>query len=118
LLVKTIGPELRRFPTLNDLAYNEVEVLIEKKNGQVYFPYGWQELSNIYDLKYGGEVTLINACPSRYVIKVKDRYGEEIKYPVEEPLLSLKLNRDLFQKNGLKISCPSKKKWIEDIVDR
>jgi hypothetical protein len=29
LLVETLGPELRRFATLNDLAYNEIEVLIE-----------------------------------------------------------------------------------------
>jgi hypothetical protein len=80
----------------NDPAYNEIEVLVEKKNDSVCFTHGWIELSGLYNLKHGGAVTLVNVEASRFVIQVKDRYGEEINYPRHVPPMSFKLNRDLF----------------------
>jgi hypothetical protein len=96
LMVDTIGCELSRFAVLNDPAYNEIEVLVEKIGDSVCFSQGWLELNGMYDLKYGGSVTLVNVQPSRFVIQVKDRYGEEINYPHHVPPMSLRLNHDLF----------------------
>jgi len=68
LLVDTVGPALRRIAVLNDPCYNEIEVVIEKLNGRFCFAHGWSELNSLYNLRYGGIVTLINVLPSRYVI--------------------------------------------------
>jgi len=81
---------------LNDPCYNEIEVVVEKLNGRFCFTHRWSELISLYNLKYGGAITLINVMPSRFVIQVKDRYGEEIPYPTKTPPLCLKLNRDMF----------------------
>jgi len=82
------GTELRRFATLNDPAYNRIEVIVEKKGDQLCFSHGWMELNKLYDLKYGAAVTLINVKPSRFVIQIKDRFGEEIEYPkYDQPML-------------------------------
>lgn len=96
LMVDTIGYDLSSFAVLNDPAYNEIEVLVDKIDGRVCFSQGWPELKALYDLKNGGAITLVNVQPSRFVIQVKDRYGEEVKYPHHEPPMSLKLNHDLF----------------------
>lgn len=95
-MVETLGADFRRFALLNDPAHNVIEVVIEKKNGKFCFTHGWGELGSLYDIQYGAEVTLVNVCPSRYVIQVKDRYGEEISYPKQVLSFSLKLNRELF----------------------
>jgi len=87
---------LRRFAVLNDPCYNEIEVVVEKLNGRFCFTHRWSELNSLYNLKYGGAITLINVMPSRFVIQVKDRYGEEIPYPTTTPPLCLKLNPDMF----------------------
>jgi len=34
LLVETLGSRLRQFATLSNPAYNEIEVLVEKRNNQ------------------------------------------------------------------------------------
>jgi len=96
IMVETLGHELSRFVVLNDSAYNEIEVLVEQIDGRVCFSQGWLELNAMYDLKHGGAVTLVNVQPSRFVIKVKDRYGEEISCPHHDPPMSFKFNRELF----------------------
>jgi hypothetical protein len=58
--VDTLGSELRRFATLSDPMYNEIEVIVEKRNGQVCFTHGWGDLNEIYGLKHGAVVTLIS----------------------------------------------------------
>ena len=96
LMVETVGSELGSFVVLNDPAYNEIEVLVEKKDGGVCFSAGWQQLKSLYDLQHGGMVTLVHVQASRFVIQVKDRYGEEIKYPHHVPQMSCKLDHDMF----------------------
>jgi hypothetical protein len=54
----TLGSELRRFATLSDQRYNEIEVIVEKRNGQVCFTHGWGNLNEIYGLKHSAVVTL------------------------------------------------------------
>lgn len=94
--METLGRELRRFAVLNDHVFNQVEVVIEQKNGRLCITHGWHELNKLYDLKWGVVVTIISAQPSRFVMQVKNQYGEEIKYPDHTPLLFLKLNRAMF----------------------
>jgi hypothetical protein len=87
---------LWRFAVLNDPVFNQVEVVIEQKNGRLCITHGWHKLNKLYDLKWGAVVTIISVQPSRFVVQVKNRYGEEIKYPVHTPPLFLKLNRVMF----------------------
>lgn len=94
--METLGPELWRFAVLNDLVFNQVEVVIEQKNGRLCITHGWHELNKLYDLKWGAVVIIISVQPSRFVMHVRNRYGEEIKYPVHTPPLFLKLNRAIF----------------------
>jgi hypothetical protein len=72
-------------------------VLIEKKkNGRYCFTHGWLELNNVYQLKHGGSVTLVVVHPNRFVMKIKDRYNEEINYPKHSPPLFLRLKHEMF----------------------
>jgi hypothetical protein len=91
-----MGSELSRFAVLNDPAYNEIEVLIEKVYDRFCFSHGWPELNGLYNLKHGAAVNLVYVQANRFVIQVKDRYEEEINYPSHNPPMSLRLNRDVF----------------------
>ena len=91
-----MGSNLSRFAVLNDPGYNEIEVFVEKIYSHFCFSHGWPELNGLYNLKHGVAVTLVNVQANRFVIQVKDRYGEEINYPKTNPPMSLRLNRDLF----------------------
>lgn len=76
--------------------FNQVKVVIGQKNGRLCITHGWHELNKLYDLKWGAVVTIIAVQPSRFVMLVKNRYREEIKYPVHTPPLYLKLNLAMF----------------------
>lgn len=55
---------------LRDPNINEFEVKVEKKNGRVYFTYGWSMLKNIYKVLAGGWMTIIFANRNLFLIRV------------------------------------------------
>lgn len=69
---------------------------MRKKSDYMCFSPGWPEFNTEYNLTHGASVTMVSIQPSRWVIQVKDRYGDEIKYPRNAPPLFLRLNRDIF----------------------
>lgn len=72
-------------------------MIVEKRNGQVCFTHGWGDLSEIYGLKHGAAVSLINVHPyAKFVIPIKYRYGEEVTYPSPDTPFCIKLNRYMF----------------------
>jgi len=80
---------VKRFVVLNDPALNQIEVLIVKnKNGRDCFTHGWLELNNVYQLKHGGSVTLVVVHPNRFVMQIKDRYGEEKSSETQSTVVS------------------------------
>jgi hypothetical protein len=103
LLVETMGSEFSRFAVLNDPAYNEIEVLIEKVYDRFCFSHVWPKLNGLYNMKHGAVVNLVYVQANRFVIQVKDRYEEEINYPSHNPPMSLRLNRDVFSWDSILI---------------
>lgn len=72
-LTKEIGHELYRYVTLLDPACNQFEIIVDKKNDFLCFSHGLIKLHRAYALDNGAWITLIQARPQLFVIKVHNR---------------------------------------------
>lgn len=66
---------------LCDPVGNEHQVIVKKVNARVYFGSGWNQMGSLYPQNGRGTVRLVYIRPNKFFIKVKDRFGKEVKYP-------------------------------------
>jgi len=53
--------EITRYATLIDTRENHFEILLEKINGEIFFPKGWKALRDFYGIRLGAWITLVFA---------------------------------------------------------
>jgi hypothetical protein len=50
MFARTFGMEVAPFVMLCDPNHNEIEIAVEKTNGEVYFGEGWETLKKFYNI--------------------------------------------------------------------
>jgi hypothetical protein len=92
------GFEMYKYNRLVDRYGNVFEVVVEERDGALYFTHGWSEIRNGYvDTEYKGcwaSVTYIR--PKLFVLILKDRYYRDCIAKHLYPPLRLTLSRTLF----------------------
>lgn len=61
---------------------NMFEVMIDKRNGQVFFGQGWNGVGKFYGLYLGGWARIVFVRTDLFVNKLRDRLDREVIYPI------------------------------------
>lgn len=86
---------------LCDPKNNELEVQVDIKNNKVFFKSGWFGLKDFYNIDIGAWATLTYEHPHLMRMTLKNRFNEELYYPVFTPPIISKLDRRLCQCSSL-----------------
>jgi hypothetical protein len=92
------GFEMYKYNKLVDRYGNVFEVVVEERDGALYFTHGWSEIRNGYvDAEYkGGWASITCIRPKLFVLILKDRYYRDCIAKHLYPPLCLTLSRTLF----------------------
>ncbi|KAI5433371.1 hypothetical protein KIW84_020593 [Lathyrus oleraceus] len=101
MIDQDFGTKVTDYVTLNDSNDNKFEVLVQQKENNLYFTQGWSELHNFYNLRFGAWVTLVYLEPSRFVMRLKDRFGKDVVVPNYNPPRKYTLHREDSQNHNI-----------------
>lgn len=103
---KEHGVEIDEFIMLCDPRNNEIEVQVEIKDNKVFFKNGWFGLKDFYHIDIVAWATLTYEDSGFMRMTLKNRFHEKVEYPVCNPPVIAKLDRDLCQCSSL-VFCAS-----------
>jgi len=98
--------EFDEFVMLCNPRNNEIEVQVEIQNNKVFFKNGWFGLKDFYNIDIGAWAILAYEDSSFMRMSLKNRFHEEVYYPVSDLPIIAKLDRELIR-CGLLFSCAS-----------
>lgn len=104
---KEHGTEIDEFIMLCDPMNNEIEVQVVIKENKVYFKNGWFGMKDFYAIDVGAWALLTYEDSSFMRMSLKNRFHQEVDYPVNEPPIIAKLDRDLTQCSSLDLCLSS-----------
>ncbi|MCH79314.1 helicase-like protein, partial [Trifolium medium] len=88
---KDFGSFIGNYVILQDRERNRIQVSVKRKNCSIYFTEGWSEMGAFYGINTGGWLVILYVNPRFFRIKVLDRYGAEVAYPLKTPPHSIML---------------------------
>ncbi|XP_045791434.1 uncharacterized protein LOC123886139 [Trifolium pratense] len=93
MFAEDFGEELCRVATLVDARDNQMEVLVDKIDEDVYFTRGWASVKNFYNIRTGAWVVLIYSGFGHFGITIHDRLQYPVLVPTFEPPLKLVIDK-------------------------
>jgi hypothetical protein len=98
MFVEEFGFEMYKYNKIVDRYGNQFEVIIEMRDGGLYFTHGWAEIRNNYvdSEGKGGWASITYVRPRLFVLIFKDRYYRDCIVKHLYPPLCLNLRRSIF----------------------
>jgi len=98
---KEHGTEIDEFIMLCDPKNNEIEVQVSIKDNKVFFKNGWFGMKDFYAIDIGAWALLTYEDSSFMRMSLKNRFHQEVDYPVSDPPIIARLDRDFTQCSSL-----------------
>jgi hypothetical protein len=97
LFVADFVDQVTRFANLVDTKNNQIEVVVERINGAVFFSKGWKAIGDFYGIGLGAWITLVFIGQGQFAMVLKDRFGKTIKPPIFDPPMRFVVDRTSVQ---------------------